>query len=129
MFGGRKLMNVRASKRVSDSPQAVGRRFGTIVFIVWAVTTALVSFHIAHFPYLCRLYGFSHVRAEHLHFIATPKGAPWIVSNGDQIKEGFSHYLISAGIWFALFVATFPFIYRLLPVQKKNQLPGSEPHT
>jgi hypothetical protein len=95
------------------------RRFGTLVFLAWGLLTFYPAYYASHYLFLIHLYGFSRVRAEHLHFTEMPKGRPWVVSNGDVITEGyFVHFLIGVGLWFALFFITFRFIYHLLPERK-----------
>jgi hypothetical protein len=50
-----------------------------------------------------------------------PKGRPWPVSNGDLIRDGhFIHFLFSLACWYALFLATYPLLRRLLPKAKEQ---------
>ena len=91
-----------------------------LAVLVWALATLYFSIYFSEFLLLGHLYGFARVRSEHLHFTATPKGHDWIVSNGDHVGvSGTSwHFLVSLGLWLALFFATFWIIYYFLPKRK-----------
>ena len=91
-----------------------------LAVLVWALATLYFSIYFSEFLLLGHLYGFARVHSEHLHFTATPKGHDWIVSNGDHVGvSGTSwHFLVSLGLWLALFFATFWIIYYFLPKRK-----------
>ncbi len=90
-----------------------------------AFLTLYAALVAADFLFLIHLYGWSRVRGEHLHFTATPKADPWIVSNGDRITEGRSwHFLVSLVLWLSLFFLAYAFIRCLLPERKGNEAPS-----
>lgn len=92
------------------------RKYGIGVGVICAVFTLLAGIRIGTYFFLVYLYGWERVRSEHLRFLSMPKGHAWPVSNGDRIADvHFLHYLISIGIWFALFLVIYPAVYRLLP--------------
>jgi hypothetical protein len=80
---------------------------------VWAIISLYAGIDLAAYLWLIRLYGFSRVRSEHLHFTSMPKGGAWIVSNGDHITKGFflNHFLFALILWFAIFSPVL-FIFR-----------------
>ena len=111
-------MTAPASKAV-EKPGSQPRKFETLLFLVWGLLTLYGSFYAAKYIYLIHLYGFSRVWGEHLRFTATPKGHPWLVSNGDSITGGhFLHYVITLVIWLSFFYFTAPLLHRLLPLKK-----------
>jgi len=111
-------------KKGADEPARQPRRFEMATGVICALLTLLAGVHAAYYFFLIYLYGLDRVSNEHLHFVATPKGHPWIVSNGDRISKGFFlHYLIGVGIWMALFPAVYWLVYQLLPVRKEGS-PG-----
>jgi len=92
--------------------------------VICALLTLLAGIRAAYYFFLIYLYGLDRVRSEHLHFVATPKGHLWIVSNGDRVSEGHSlHYLIGVGIWMGLFPGVYWLVYQLLPLRKEDS-PG-----
>lgn len=97
------------------------RRGELLLWFVWALGTLLFSIHVIGTKlFLIYRYGWSKVQHEHLRILDMPKGHDWPVSNGDMIREGFFiHFLISLFCWWALFFATYPFVRRLLPPEKR----------
>src|SRR5438132_625390 len=112
-----------------DLARLKGRRFGELTCMLWAAGTLYAAYFIAHYIFLIYVYGFSRVRADHLYFVTTPKVKAWIVSNGDRLVTGhFIHFLISLGLWWILFLGTFPLISRMLPATKNdNKEPPQAP--
>ena len=99
-----------------------GRRLGEFTFIVWAAGTLYVAYLIAGYFFLIYIYGYSRVRGDDLYFVTMPKAKAWIVSNGDRITTGhFIHFLMTLGLWWSLFLATFPLIWRVLPAPKNEK--------
>ena len=99
-----------------DASAAPLRPFGRWLFVGWGLATIWASYNAGLYLYLVIVYGLARARAEHLRFLATPKRADWIVSNGDHIAGGGAlHYAISVGVWLLIFPATFLALYRLLP--------------
>jgi hypothetical protein len=89
-------------------------RLAQLAFLAWIFLSLYAGIYAAEYLWLFRLYGFSRVCTEHLHFVSTPKGGDWIVSNGDHVTEGFfvNHFLVALVIWLVLFFAPFPFLFR-----------------
>jgi hypothetical protein len=85
------------------------------------VATLLLSLYvIAPTLFLVRIYGWSRVFHEHLHLLATPKGAPWPVSNGDFVSGGeLAIFGFGLPCWLALTFAIYPFLRLLLPRKRE----------
>jgi hypothetical protein len=85
--------------------------FGTLWFSIRVIGAKL---------FLVYLYGWVRVREDHLTILRMPKGHPWPVSNGDFIDPGATgvHYVIALLCWFAIFLATYPFLRLVLPKAK-----------
>ena len=98
----------------TETSQSKPPKLNSVVFVVWALASLYAGIYAAAYLWLFQLYGFSRVFNEHLHFIAMPKGGPWIVSNGDQINHGFflHHFLVALALWFVIFSIPLFFIYR-----------------
>ena len=86
-------------------------KFGLSQFalLAWATVCFYAAFYSASELWLVQMYGFSHVCSEHLHFISTPKGGDWVVSNGDKIVDGFfiHHFLVCIVLWLAITLSPF----------------------
>lgn len=98
------------------------RRFEVLLFLPWALATLVFSADVLGARlFLLYLYGWTRVQQEHLRILQMPKGRPWPVSNGDLIRDGhFIHFLFSLACWYALFLATYPLVRRLLPKAKEQ---------
>jgi len=98
----------------SSPPKTKLTRFAPVIFVAWALLSLYGGIYSATYIWLIQMYGFSRVCSERLHFASMPKGGDWIVSNGDRITEGFfiHHFLVAGILWFALFFAPLPFIFR-----------------
>jgi len=100
----------------AEEPDPKPRKYGIGVGVICALFALLAGIRMGAYFFLVYLYGWERLRSEHLRFLSMPKGHAWPVSNGDSIADGhFLHYLISVGIWLALFLVIYPVIYRLLP--------------
>ena len=88
-------------KVIDDNRWTADRKFGAMVFLVWAVVTLYMCMRVVNFVILCQLYGRSQVWTEHLHFTSAPKFGLWVVSNGVQTanQETFVHYLSTLAVW------------------------------
>ena len=98
------------------------RRGELLLGLPLALGTLLFSdFVVASKLFLIYLYGWSRVWHEHLRILGMPKGRPWPVSNGNLIHQDFAiHFLIGVVCWFALFIPTYLFLWRLLPLRKPS---------
>ena len=110
-----------ASSKADTPPSSKARKFEALAGLTWAIMTFYSAYYVSFYIFLIHLYGFARVRSEHLHFTDTPKGAAWVVSNGDHITKGhFLHFVVALVLWLALFSVTFPFIHRLLPMREEK---------
>ena len=89
-------------------------RLAPVASAAWIFLSLYAAGYSAAYLWLIRLYGFTRVRSEHLHFVSMPNGGDWIVSNGDHITEGFfvQHYLVGVVLWLVILFAPMPFIFR-----------------
>ena len=99
-----------SSTEQREEPTAIG----ILVFLAVGISMLTLSIWAANRLYLIYHYGWRRFSAEALIFIQTPKGQPWIVSNGDKLDVGFGHYLVSCAIWLPLFFLVFYLAMRLL---------------
>jgi hypothetical protein len=99
------------------SQDARMRRGELFLFLPWALGTLLFSVHVVGARlFLVYLYGWSRVQNEHIRILSMPKGHPWPLSNGQQIREGhFIHYLISMVCCLVMFYPSYLLLRRLLP--------------
>src|SRR5258708_2584507 len=107
---------MRPTAHESEPPQRT-RRGELLLQISWAIGTLLVSIRVIGAKlFLVYLYGWTRVQQEQLRILKMPKNAPWPVSNGDVITQGyFIHFLISGACWFVIFFAIYPLLRLLLP--------------
>lgn len=100
----------------------VPRKYEGILLVVFAYCMYKVAFKFAGYLFLCYLFGFSRVQNESLRIVTTPKGHPWVISNGDQIETGLQpiHYFICVVVWILITIIGFVIIRRLLPKQKRS---------
>ncbi len=97
-------------------------RLAPLATVAWIFLSLYAAIYSAAFLWLIRLYGFTRVWSEHLHFVSMPKAGDWIVSNGDHITEGFfvHHYLVGVVLWLVIFFAPMPLIFRR-KVRQRNE--------
>jgi len=97
------------------------RPYATPLFIGCGLATIWVAYQAGLRLCLVVLYGLARVRSEHLRFVATPKGADWIVSNGDHLAGvGPLHYAVSVVLWLVICPPIFLLLHRLLPEREKT---------
>lgn len=108
----------KVSKKENSTPEFIG---GVRLFII-ALPALGVSFYISAQILLCYLYGVGRVFKEGLHFIAMPKGRPWIVSNGDLVSEDVKplHFVIGVVLWLLLTISIVLLTYWLFPGKKAS---------
>jgi hypothetical protein len=96
------------------------RRFESLVFMVLALVCLGVAISFGNYGLLVYLYGFSRVRDEHLHFLGTPKGHPWPVSNGDLVQTDVHpmQFVITAVVWLGMTIPICVLVRLLLPRAK-----------
>src|SRR5687767_5309520 len=96
----------------TDEAEPQMRRGEVLLFLPWTLGTLLFSVNVVGAKlFLAYQYGWTRVRSEHLYLVKMPKGAPWVVSNGDLIREGHSvHFVISLVCWMALWLVTYPLV-------------------
>lgn len=102
-------------------PRKKFSRLAPVAFAAWIILSLYAGIYSAAYLWLIRLYGFTRVRTEHLHFVSMPKGGDWIVSNGDHITEGFflNHYLVGVALWLVILSGPMFFIFRGKNHQKR----------
>ena len=114
-------VTINYSQRVNSRQP---RRFEKPLSIIYAMGTLLLTYHvIAPTLFLVKIYGWSRVFREHLHLLAMPKGAPWLVSNGDFVSGG-EPAIFGFGLpcWLVLLFATYPFLRLLLPRKPEQDM-------
>ena len=97
----------------ADYSKAKPTLSGMLTFLAVGLGTLYGALALASRIYLINHYGWARFTAESLHFVQTPKGHPWIVSNGDQLYPGFAHFLLTAAIWVPLFLGIFLLLLKL----------------
>src|SRR5688500_12732402 len=98
-------MRSRIEKTDEAEPQM--RRGEFFLFLLWTTATLLFSVNVVGAKlFLAYHYGWARVRSEHLYVVETPKGAPWVVSNGDLIADGHTiRFVITMVCWFVIWFA------------------------
>ena len=93
------------------------RRGEVLLFIPWAIGTLLLASNwIGPQLFLVFVFGWKKVQQQHLTLVATPKGHPWPVSNGEFITHDFfAHYVISLCCCLILFIVTYLPVRLMLP--------------
>lgn len=77
--------------------------FGHVVFLVSCVASMFVAFRFGVYSYLLWWYGPVRVWSDGLRAAGTPKGHPWIISNGDHIPNGgWFAFLVWLPVWMIL---------------------------
>jgi hypothetical protein len=86
---------------------------GIVLFLVAQAPITRLAFAVANRIVLIQAYGCTRFETESLTFVATPRGWPWTVSNGDTIAVGFGHFLIASAIWLPASLITLAIILTL----------------
>jgi hypothetical protein len=80
----------------------------------WAAV--YLAYKAGAYLFLAYLYGFIRVLGEGLHFVAMPKGRPWVVSNGDLIaEEHFVHFLFTLPLMVGLYFVFYAVAVQISP--------------
>jgi hypothetical protein len=91
-----------------------------VPFVVALGTLFLSIRYVGAWLFLVYKFGWDRVRREHLRILAMPKGHPWPVSNGDEIRSGFFiHYLITVVCWLAMTFGLM-FFLSLIPTKRPD---------
>jgi hypothetical protein len=112
-------------KPPAPTPSGPPTALGLFTFLAIGFSTLRVAIWCGNRIVLIHHYGWSRFRAESLTFVATPKGHPWKVSNGDLMEVGFVHFLISGMIWMPLAIATLQVATRLIGRHRMFRFSGT----
>jgi hypothetical protein len=91
-------------------------RFGVGAFFAAHLLAVVLAFRVSLYLTLVYLYGPSRVCGEGLHFVDTPKGHPWVVSNGDLVADPYCvNAWFAAPLWLLFFLTLLGLAVRFSP--------------